>query len=286
MTTTSCTVSALHVHPIKSCAGVAPAQALLIETGLEFDRAWMVVDEVGEMLTQRELPRLALIRPTLRSNDMVLRAPGMLALHIALDTVEEPTRVRVWNDEVKAYSMGSLAAQWFSDFLGRKLRLVRFDPEQKRLSSRRWTGPIEAENAFADGFPLLVASTASLADLNQRLAAKGIAPVTMERFRPNLVLDGLQAYDEDHLDELTIDTDDGPVTLKLVKPCARCSIPNVDPVTAEMAHEPGDTLADYRANPVVDGGTCFGMNAVIVSGIEHVLRVGQPAVATWRFDGP
>ena len=286
MTTTSCTVSALHVHPIKSCAGVAPTQALLIETGLEFDRAWMVVDEVGEMLTQRELPRLALIRPTLRSNDMVLRAPGMLALHIALDTVEEPARVRVWDDEVKAYSMGSLAAQWFSDFLGRKLRLVRFDPEQKRLSSRRWTGPIEAENAFADGFPLLVASTASLADLNQRLAAKGIAPVTMERFRPNLVLDGLQAYDEDHLDELTIDTDDGPVTLKLVKPCARCSIPNVDPVTAEMAHEPGDTLAGYRANPVVDGGICFGMNAVIVSGIEHVLRVGQPAVATWRFDGP
>jgi uncharacterized protein YcbX len=141
-------------------------------------------------------------------------------------------------------------------------------------------------NAFTDGFPLLVASTASLADLNQRLAAKGIAPVTMERFRPNLVLDGLQAYDEDHLDELTISTDDGPVKLKLVKPCARCSIPNVDPVTAEMANEPGDTLAGYRANPVVNGGICFGMNAVIVEGIEHLLRPGQAAVATWGFDGP
>jgi uncharacterized protein YcbX len=285
MSETPCTLSALYVHPIKSCAGVAPAQALLIETGLEFDRAWMVVDEVGEMLTQRELPRLALIRPTLRSNDMVLRAPGMLALHIALDTVEEPTQVRVWGDSVQAYTMGALAAQWFSDFLGRKnLRLVRFDPEQKRLSSRRWTGDLEAENAFADGFPLLVVGTASLADLNQRLAAKGAPPMTMERFRPNLVLDGLQAYDEDHLDELVITTDDGPVKLKLVKPCARCSIPNVDPASAEMGLEPGDTLAGYRANPVVDGGITFGMNAVIVEGIEHVLRVGQPVQATWRFD--
>jgi len=285
MSETPCTLSALYVHPIKSCAGVAPAQALLIETGLEFDRAWMVVDEVGEMLTQRELPRLALIRPTLRSNDMVLRAPGMLALHIALDTVEEPTQVRVWGDSVQAYTMGSLAAQWFSDFLGRKnLRLVRFDPEQKRLSSRRWTGDLEAENAFTDGFPLLVVSTASLADLNQRLAANGALPITMERFRPNLVLDGLQAYDEDHLDELVVTTDDGPVKLKLVKPCARCSIPNVDPVSAEMGLEPGDTLAGYRANPVVDGGITFGMNAVIVEGIEHVLRVGQPVQATWRFD--
>ena len=280
----TCTLAALHLHPVKSCAGLAPAQALVIETGLDLDRAWMVVDEAGVMVTQRDLPRLALVRPTLRGSDMVLRAPGMLALHIALDTVEEPTRARVWNDEVLAYSMGSLAAQWFSDFLGRKLRLVRFDPEQKRLSSRRWTGAIEAENAFSDGYPLLVASTASLADLNQRLAAKGVPPVTMERFRPNLVLDGLQPYDEDHLDELTLTTDEGPVRLKLVKPCARCSIPNVDPTSADTGTEPGDTLASYRADARVDGGITFGMNAVIVEGIDCTLRVGQPVSATWRFD--
>src|SRR5438105_147674 len=166
-------IAALNVYPVKSCAGVALNEALLVETGLEFDRAWMVVDTQGNFVTQRELPRMALVTPTLRSLDMVLRAPGMLALHIALDTVETPTRVRVWDDEVAAYDMGDLAAQWFSDFVGRPLRLVRFDPEQRRLSSREWSGEIEAENAFADAFPLLVASTEGLAEVNRRLAAAG-----------------------------------------------------------------------------------------------------------------
>jgi hypothetical protein len=196
--------------------------------------------------------------------------------------------VRVWDDIVKAYDMGPLAAQWFSDFLGpggeRTLRLARFDPEEKRLSNPRWAGDIEAENAFADGFPLLVASTASLADLNTRLAARGAAPVTMQRFRPNLVLDGLQAFDEDHLHELTVTTDDGPVVLRLVKPCTRCSIPNVDPTTAETSHEPGATLAGFRADPRMNGGITFGMNAVIVSGIERTLRLGQRVRASWHFD--
>ncbi len=279
-----CSVGALFLHPVKSCAGIALPQGLLIETGLEFDRAWMVVDEHGEMLTQRELPRLALIQPTLRSSDVMLRAPGMLALHLLLDTVEAPTRVRVWDDVLKAYDMGPLAAQWFSDFLGRKLRLVRFDPEEKRLSDPVWAGELPAQNAFSDGYPLLVANSASLADLNTRLAARGAAPVTMQRFRPNLVLDGLPAYDEDHLHEIDIATDDGPVTLRLVKPCVRCGIPNVDPATAEPGSEPGATLAGYRADARMQGGITFGMNAVIVQGFEHTLRVGQVVSLRYAFD--
>ena len=99
----------------------------------------MLVDERGEFVTQRELPKLALIQPTLRLNDMVLRAPGMLALHVALDRVESPLNVQVWDDWVPAWDMGALAAQWCSDFAGRPLRLVRFDPERRRLSERRWT---------------------------------------------------------------------------------------------------------------------------------------------------
>ena len=276
-------VSALFVHPIKSCGGIAVNDALLVETGLEFDRAWMVVDEQGEMLTQRERPRLALVVPTLRTQDMVLRAPGMLALHIRLDTVEAPTRVRVWDDVVKAYDMGALAAQWFSDFLGRPVRLVRFNPEQQRLSQARWTGAVQAENAFADGFPLLVAGQASLDDLNQRLAARGQAAVGMNRFRPNLVLGGLQPWDEDHIDEIEIDADGGLVRLKLVKPCVRCTIPNVDPATGETGHEPGDTLAGFRADPRMEGGLTFGMNAIVLSGLEHTLRPGQVTRLKWAF---
>ncbi len=284
MSDVRCTLSAIHLYPVKSCGGLAPAEALLVETGLELDRAWMVVDADGEMLTQREVPRMALIRPTLKGDELVLRAPGMLALHLSLDAVESPTQVRVWNDEVKAYEMGALAGQWFGDLLGRPgLRLVRFDPDQKRLSDRRWTGAIEAESAFADAFALLVTSTASLADLNARLAARGQAPVTMQRFRPNLVLDGLEPFDEDHIDELVIAADEGPVRLKLVKPCSRCSIPNVDPATAETSNEPGDTLAGFRADARVGGAITFGMNAVVVDGVDRVLRPGRTVQANFRF---
>jgi uncharacterized protein YcbX len=287
-TAPACTVAALALHPIKSCAGIGLREALLVETGLDLDRAWMVVDEHGEMLTQRELPRMALIQPTLRHSDLVLRAPGMLALHLQLDTVEAPTRVRVWRDVVKAYDMGALAAQWFSDFLGpeakKPLRLVRFDPEEQRLSDPAWAGTVQAPNQFADGFPVLVANSASLAELNGRLAARGQPPVTMQRFRPNLVLDGLQPWDEDHIDEIDITTAEGVVTLRLVKPCSRCSIPNVDPTTAESSAEPSLTLAGYRSDPRLDGAITFGMNAVIVRGVEHTLRTGQPVTVRYKFD--
>ena len=277
-------VHSLHVHPVKSCAGIPLGDSLVIETGLEFDRAWMVVDVQGDCITQRQLPRMALVQPQLRVLEMVLRAPGMLSLRIALDTVEKPVRVTVWDDEVAAYDMGNLCAQWFSDFLGQPLRLVRFDPEQKRLSERRWAGDIAAENAFADGFPMLVTSTAGLAELNRRLVANGHAEVTMERFRPNLVLDGLDAHGEDALDEIVFDTDDGPVRLKLVKPCGRCPIPDVNPVTAETGHAMRDTLATYRVDARLDGQLTFGMNAVIVEGFERSLRIGMAGRATFKFD--
>jgi uncharacterized protein YcbX len=282
----SLTVSQLYLHPIKSCAGIAVNEALVIDTGLEFDRAWMVVDaEDREFLSQRELPRMALVQPTLRASDVALRAPGMLALHLQLDTVEAPLRVRVWDDEVAAYDMGDLAAQWFSDFLGRHVRLARFDPEAKRLSNAKWTGGIEARNTFTDGFPVLVASTASLAELNRRLVAAGEGAVGMNRFRPNVVIDGLpDAHGEDFIDTLTIDSPDGDIVLKLVKPCSRCSIPDVNPATAEPGHAVTDTMAAYRAEPRLDGALTFGQNAVIVSGFEHRLRVGARVHAELAFD--
>lgn len=273
----------LHLYPVKSCAGVPVQQSLLVETGLEFDRAWMLVDEQGEFLSQRELPRMALVRPTLRHRDLQLRAPGMLALHLALDTVEAAVRVRVWDDEVAAFDMGSLAAQWFSDFLGQAVRVVRFDPDQRRLASRRWTGELEAENAFSDGFPLLITSTASLAELNRRLRGAGHAEVGMARFRPNLVLEGLDAHGEDHLDEISFETPQGTVRLKLVKPCPRCPIPDIDPDTAERGHAVGQVLASYRADARIDGALSFGMNAVIVEGVDCVLEAGMRGQARIAF---
>jgi uncharacterized protein YcbX len=283
------TIARLFVYPVKSCAGVELPEALLTETGLEFDRAWMVVDAKGEFVTQRQLPRMALIRPQMKHTEVVLRAPGMLALHLAFDRVEEPVRVRVWKDEVAAYDMGDIAAQWFSDFLSepgkpQALRLVRFDPEQKRLSNLQWTGGVEAENQFSDGYPLLVASEGSLAELNERLAAAGHDPVGIERFRPNIVLAGIESHDEDRVDVLHITTGEGEAELKPVKPCTRCPVPDIDPTTAVSSPEVGDMLRTYRADARVDGRITFGMNCIVLQGVEHMLKVGQAVGANYRFE--
>jgi hypothetical protein len=279
----NCTLHSLYVHPVKSCAGIGVSSSLLVDTGLDLDRAWMLVDERREFVTQRELPKLALIRPTLRANEVVLRAPGMLALHLALDRVESPLNVCVWDDWVPAWDMGPLAAQWCSDFAGRPLRLVRFDPEYRRLSERRWTGAHEGVSAFADGFAVLVASTASLAELNRRLQQQGEAAVQMQRFRPNLVLDGIDAHEEDHIDLLEIDTPQGTARLKLVKPCARCSIPGVDPDTGEQGFAVTDMLATYRADARLDGAVTFGMNAIVLDGAGYELAAGQRCRAGYAF---
>lgn len=289
-------VSRIFVYPIKSCAGVELKESLLIETGLEFDRAWMVVDESGEFLSQRELPRMALIAPQLKQSEMVLRAPGMLALHIALDAVEKPCKVRVWDDECAAFDMGDVAAQWFTDFLmqerppamtATKLRLVRFDPEHKRASNKKWTKGQQALNQFSDGYPVLVLSEASLDDLNARLAAAGQKSVGIERFRPNIVLSGLQAHDEDRTDALHFTGGETDFTLALIKPCPRCPIPNVNPQTAQSSPEVGNMLQIYRQDARVDGAITFGMNAIVVrdddTAFDLPLAVGMKAAGNLRF---
>jgi uncharacterized protein YcbX len=275
-------IERLFVYPVKSCAGVELKEALLTETGLDLDRAWMVVDEAGEFVTQRELPRMALIRPQLKLHEVVLRAPGMLALHLQIDAVQEPARVRLWDEEVGAYDMGPIAAQWFSDFLGRKLRLVRFDPDHRRLSSAKWTGGAEALNQFSDGFPLLVVSQASLALLNEKLAAAGRAPVGIERFRPNIVLSGIEAHDEDRVAMFEIATEPA-VRLQPVKPCSRCPIPDIDPATAQIDPAVSATLRTYRSDERLNGAVSFGMNLIIAQGMDQTLRVGQAVTAELQF---
>lgn len=230
-------VAALWVFPIKSCAGIPLQQALLTPTGLANDRAWMVVDAAGEMVTQRELPRMALIQPELvhlgpRLVALRLQASGMAALHLPLTTqghsiqttnlpapAEAQTiNVRVWKDQVPAFEMGGAASKWLTEFLGSSLgplRLVRFDEKHHRPSISEWTQGLPSFNQFSDGFPLLVASTASLDELNARLQVRGEAAVDMRRFRVNVVLGQdsqsypLNAHDEDRIGTLVVQTEGG-----------------------------------------------------------------------------
>lgn len=295
MSSVAASLAQLWVYPVKSCAGTSVLASALTETGLEWDRAWMVTDAQGRAITQRQLPAMALITTRIRLSDIQLKAPGMLGLHLSMNEVEAPMKVEVWGDTVPAYDMGQLASQWLGDFLGQTergqqllkqrgpLHLVRFDPEHPRTSDTAWTGGVKALNQFSDGFPLLVVSEASLAELNRRLTEAGHAAVGMERFRPNLVLSGLSAHEEDQLRTLRMDVGGRSVTLQLVKPCGRCSIPDVNPQTGEADDAVGQVLASYRLDAGLKGEVTFGMNAIVTEGLvaadseeyEPVLRVSQ-----------
>lgn len=278
------TIARLFIHPIKSCAGIEVQEALLTDTGLAFDRSWMVVDLAGDFVTQRTLPRMALIQPRLTDAALEVTAPGMPALAVSLQAAGDTRTVCVWGDTVPAWDVGDDAAAWFSAFLGQPCRLVRFDPEQRRLSSLKWTGGFEAPNQFADGFPVLLTSQASIDGLNDRLHAAGQSAVGMERFRPNVVVDGVEAHDEDRIEMLYIDSGGAGAELQPVKPCARCPIPDIDPATAESTPHVSTALRGYRQDKRLDGAITFGMNAIVRTGTGQVLRVGQRVAADLRFE--
>jgi len=282
---TALSISGLYLHPVKSGASLPVAQALVTETGLQYDREWMVVDADGEFLSQRERPRMVLIRPELRHGELMLRAPGMLPLHLRLDGAEGERRVRVWNDEMPAFDMGDLAAQWCCDFLGiRGLRLAAFDSEARRFSEPRYSAGVQALNTFTDGFPLLVLSQASMDEFNRRLQAAGHDAVGVERFRPNIVLAGVDApHGEDHFSRLQVDCPQGTVELALTKPCPRCPVPNVDPASGERQPHVGDVLSLYRRHERIEGAVAFGMNAVVLRGQGCTLRVGDAVQAAFGF---
>lgn len=276
-------VQQLFVYPVKSCAGIALDQAVLTPAGLAGDREYMVVNARGDFLSQRSHPRMALVRPQIDGAGLVLHAPGQPPLAVSGEAAGAPMPVRVWGDTVLGLPMGAAAARWFSALLGETCTLVRFDPSVRRLSSLRWTGGRAAPNLFSDGYPLLVVTEAAQHALNQRLQQAGHAPVGVERFRPNLVVGGWEAHDEDRVAELHIAAEGGAATLALVKPCARCPIPDIDPATAESHPAVGQTLRSYRADARLDGAITFGMNAIVTAGAGLRLRVGQPVAADLDF---
>lgn len=269
----SATVSALNFYPVKSCRGIARDSLALGATGFEDDRHWMLVRPSGRFVTQRELPHLALVGTAVAPHALTLSAPGMPALSIDRAAAGDALAVTVWKFTGSGIDCGDEAARWCSQFLQTPLRLVRFDADVPRQCSAEWTQGTPAITQFADGFPILVIARASLEDLNSRLPHA----LPMERFRPNVVIDDVAPYDEDRIHELR----SAEVTLRLVKPCTRCSITTTDQQAGAVdGVEPLATLKTYRYDREL-GGVCFGQNAIIVRGVGARLSVGQTFDVIW-----
>ena len=251
------TIASLFVYPVKSCRGIGLPQARLTPRGLQYDREWMVVSRDGRFLTQREAPRLALVGTALHDARLELSAPDLPRLVVPLQRPAHAASVEVtvWRDHVLAVDEGRAAADWFSKHLRRDVRLVRFDDARPRATDPAWSQGLAGTSAFADGYPVLVLSRASLDDLNARLPS----PLPVDRFRPNVLLDGCAPYAEDVIGALESEQ----MRLRIVKPCTRCVITTTDQATAvPQGDEPLRTLKTYRWDAVLHG-VKFGQNAIV-----------------------
>jgi len=258
-------VGALYVYPVKSCAGIQVDAAQVTATGFEWDRRWMVVGEDGRFLSQREHPSMALIRVKFAEDRLLLSAPHLVDFQVPLQREEgSAVRVTVWRDECRAIDEGGAAARWFTDHLGINARLVRLADDDARPLGASAAQPGDRVS-FADAYPFLLLSQGSLKKLNNLLSL----PVPMDRFRPNIVVDGCKPHDEDHWGSVRI----GEVDFAVVKPCARCVIPTINQQTAERGREPLQTLATYRLE---DGQVLFGQN--LVQRGSGIVRVGDQVV--------
>ena len=280
-------ISALNVYPVKSCAGFGQDRVRVATRGLVAitpagnagDREWMIVDRGGRFVSQREHPRLALIATSVEGGMLVLATAGQSPLAVSLaPNGGVPREVVVWDSRVSAHDAGDAAAAWLSGILGADVRLVRFDPAHQRACNPAYAGDSGAHTAFADGYPLLVIGESSLVELNGRLALIGGPALPMNRFRPNIVLAGLDPFDEDHIDMLHVDG----IAMKLVKPCTRCQITTTDQTSAQVGEEPLATLRGYRMNDRL-GGVAFGMNAIVTAGEGCALTVGRDVEVSFAF---
>jgi uncharacterized protein YcbX len=260
-------VTGLNIYPIKSCRGIAVTQARLTETGFEHDREWLVITPEGRFLTQRERPQLAQVETAIAGDRLVLRKPNGTDLSLPLNLTGPEREVTIWRDKAAAFDAGDEAATWLTDHLGKPARLVRFDKRHKRASDAKWTGDVEALNQFSDGYPWLLISQGSLDELNRRMEQ----PLPMNRFRPNIVVDGLPPFGEDSVDEFVA----GAVRLKVVKPCDRCVVTTTDQITGERSSdEPLKALKEFRFDKNLRG-VLFGQNMILTGGLGNELKVGQ-----------
>ncbi|MFN0176316.1 MAG: MOSC domain-containing protein [Saprospiraceae bacterium] len=261
-------LSEIWIYPIKSLGGIALEEAVAEVRGLRYDRRWMLVDDTGRFVTQREIPSMALLGTAIESpylNVFWKKKPSeYVHIPLEIEASEFPKlRVQIWGDHCHARVLSNEINQWFSEHLGQNLRLVYMPDTTRRRADGRYA-PAGQHVSFADGFPYLIIGQSSLDDLNTRLAQ----PLPMNRFRPNFVFTGGQPFEEDTWEQFSIDLQ----PFQGVKPCARCIIPTTNQDTATRAAEPLKTLATFRK---FDNRILFGQNVVWLGKDESLVRVGD-----------
>jgi uncharacterized protein len=259
---TNLVLSAIYVYPVKSLAGIRVTSWPVVKTGLKYDRKWMLIDNEHQFLSQRRLPKMALIKTALTEHSLILTAPGMDDLTLELELKSgNVINSTIWHDQVDTLTVSNQADAWFTQFLQTECRLV-YQPDTAIRPVNPSFAKADDQTALSDGFPFLLLSENSLMALNQAMHLN--LPIT--RFRPNLVVSGCEAYAEDTWCEITI----GSIGFRLPKPCARCSVPTIDQETGLTGKEPLTTLNRLRKwqNKVY-----FGQNA-LHNGIG-ILSVGD-----------
>jgi uncharacterized protein len=258
----------IFIYPIKSLGGIRLTEAEVEEKGFQHDRRWMLVDQTGRFVSQREFSSLALLQVEIQAGGLSVfhKKEPAKSLFIPFDLEEGPEiPVVIWDDQVIGKVVSESAGSWFSDFLGFKVDLVKMPESTLRKVDPRYA--VNAESvSFADGMPYLIIGQSSLDELNSRLES----PVPMNRFRPNLVFSGGSPFLEDKLHKIKI----GSVEFQIVKPCARCVLTTVDQESGEKGKEPLKTLATYRT---VNNKVMFGQNVVALSG--GVVRLGDELIS-------
>jgi uncharacterized protein YcbX len=250
-------VSGLYIYPVKSCRGLTLNSADTDAHGLVGDRRFLVVTPDGQFLTQRQLPRMALVETGLTATTLTLASPNHGEIHVPLATNTGPRRVTVWRDTVEADDCGDEPAGWLARLLGQPVRLVHMGAKFHRpvRPSKAQPGDVVS---FADGYPFLILSEASVGNLNDRIQDAGAEPVPMNRFRPNIVVTGCEAFAEDSWTRFRI----GEVDFRNAGPCARCVVTTTDQLTGARGKEPLKTLATFRRAPDDPTDVNFGINLI------------------------
>ncbi|WPV02232.1 MOSC N-terminal beta barrel domain-containing protein [Mucilaginibacter sp. cycad4] len=252
-------VSELFIYPIKSLGGISVQSAVVTTRGLQYDRRWMLVNEHGHFVTQREFPQMALLKATIETDGIAVHHHSTASLLIPFNGERKPLQqFAVWDDICFGQYVSEEFDQWFSKALHMKCRLVYMPDDSEREVDQRYAKP-GMITSFADAYPFLLIGQASLDDLNKRM----ILPLPMNRFRPNIVFSGGDAYSEDLMDEIDI----AGITFYGAKLCARCVLTTIDQQTAVKAKDPLKTLASYRMknNKIMFGQNLVHENTGIIS---------------------